>query len=561
MRRISTATLSNQNISAALLVLTHTATADRDIFVRIFLDQIAGSGTYNVIRTMQRGGAGAEYQAANFANIVNAGITNLFIPIGLTPMLNTDVLRVYVLGLGGDTATPDIIVEVWEQDYLRPITAGQFLTVVDASGRVDLGEWLGVAPDALYTGKVQVNTMLWNNGSIPASAVSGVPKVDVTYWIGIAPATPAVAGVPTTNTQYWRGSLPNALVSGDVPAADSAGTTTLVSRLTSTRAGYLDLINTINSAVAVIDGIVDSILLDTATLPSDPADQSLLTASISATQSAITAQTDIIKAKTNNLPASPAATGAQMDLVAAPNATAVTAIQAGLATAANQTTILNRLGAWTGTGVNTVLGAFRATVSKAVSLPSDLTFGGLTYDNTTDALEALRDRGDAAWITGSGGDSAAAIADAVWDEAKVGHVAAGSFGERVNADVTAISTDTTAANNAESFFDGTGYAGTGNTIPTVTTLTNAPSDSAGTTTLLSRLSDLRAGYLDALAGFGSTLLVALQALARKDIDSPDLAGTFDSATDSQEALREKLDTLASAAPDEVNFTINELDVE
>src|SRR3972149_5391036 len=39
---------------------------------------------------------------------------------------------------------------------------------------------------------------------------------------------------------------------------------------------------------------------------------------------------------------------------------------------------------------------------------------------------------------------------------------------RVN--VTQISGDTTAADNAEAFFDGTGYAGTGNTIPTVTTV-------------------------------------------------------------------------------------------
>lgn len=38
-------------------------------------------------------------------------------------------------------------------------------------------------------------------------------------------------------------------------------------------------------------------------------------------------------------------------------------------------------------------------------------------------------------------------------------------------DVAAISADATAANNAESFFDGTGYAGTNNVIPTVTTLT------------------------------------------------------------------------------------------
>ena len=38
-------------------------------------------------------------------------------------------------------------------------------------------------------------------------------------------------------------------------------------------------------------------------------------------------------------------------------------------------------------------------------------------------------------------------------------------------DINSISDDAPAANNAEAFFDGTGYAGTGNVIPTVTTLT------------------------------------------------------------------------------------------
>jgi hypothetical protein len=44
-------------------------------------------------------------------------------------------------------------------------------------------------------------------------------------------------------------------------------------------------------------------------------------------------------------------------------------------------------------------------------------------------------------------------------------------GNRASADVAAISGDTAAAANCESFFDGTGYAGTNNVIPTVTTLT------------------------------------------------------------------------------------------
>ncbi len=42
----------------------------------------------------------------------------------------------------------------------------------------------------------------------------------------------------------------------------------------------------------------------------------------------------------------------------------------------------------------------------------------------------------------------------------------------VGIDVAKLSGDSTAADNAEAFFDGTGYAGTGNVIPTVTNLTN-----------------------------------------------------------------------------------------
>jgi hypothetical protein len=67
----------------------------------------------------------------------------------------------------------------------------------------------------------------------------------------------------------------------------------------------------------------------------------------------------------------------------------------------------------------------------------------------------------------------AIVADAVWDEARAGHATAGSFGEYVYGDMVRISSDATAADNAEAFFDGTGYAGTGNTIPTVTSVTGA----------------------------------------------------------------------------------------
>jgi hypothetical protein len=74
----------------------------------------------------------------------------------------------------------------------------------------------------------------------------------------------------------------------------------------------------------------------------------------------------------------------------------------------------------------------------------------------------------------------------------------GSVSATVNANVTQISGDSTAADNAESFFDGTGYAGTGNTIPTVTTLTNLPAITANWLTAAGIAADAGAELADAV---------------------------------------------------------------
>lgn len=63
------------------------------------------------------------------------------------------------------------------------------------------------------------------------------------------------------------------------------------------------------------------------------------------------------------------------------------------------TTLLARIGAFTGSGVNTVLGMFKALLSKTASTPSDV---GGTFSAATDSTEAIRDRGDAAWTTATG---------------------------------------------------------------------------------------------------------------------------------------------------------------
>lgn len=86
-----------------------------------------------------------------------------------------------------------------------------------------------------------------------------------------------------------------------------------------------------------------------------------------------------------------------------------------MATATNQTTILNRIGAFTGTGVNTILGFFKALLSKAATLPTDV---GGTFDPAADSTEAIRDRGDATWGAGTV-PTANQIADEVYDSGRV----------------------------------------------------------------------------------------------------------------------------------------------
>lgn len=61
-------------------------------------------------------------------------------------------------------------------------------------------------------------------------------------------------------------------------------------------------------------------------------------------------------------------------------------------------------------------------------------------------------------------------------------IPAALVGGRIDANVGAISSDATAADNAEAFFDGTGYAGTGNVIPTVTTVSGNVNGSVGSVT-------------------------------------------------------------------------------
>jgi hypothetical protein len=75
--------------------------------------------------------------------------------------------------------------------------------------------------------------------------------------------------------------------------------------------------------------------------------------------------------------------------------------------------LIARLGAWTGTGVNTLLGAFKALLSKVASTPSDI---GGTFDPAADSTEAVSEavalvKVDTAATLGQTGTTGVLLAD------------------------------------------------------------------------------------------------------------------------------------------------------
>jgi len=99
-----------------------------------------------------------------------------------------------------------------------------------------------------------------------------------------------------------------------------------------------------------------------------------------------------VKAKTDNLPASPAATGDKMDIVNAPNATAITAIQSGLATASALSAVDSNVTSTKST-VDTNLDAqvsTRASQSSLNSAAGDITSIKSTVDTNLDATVSSR---------------------------------------------------------------------------------------------------------------------------------------------------------------------------
>lgn len=173
-RLLETDSLSNQNITSALAIGAYTATATRMLFIRVLADQVAGNGDYVVYATLQVGGAGSAYRLIPITTAAAAsGVTAIgAISIGI-PVDSGDVVTVYLTGLAGDNANPDTRVDFYENDYLRPTTAGRRLDV-SATGEAGLdfdNIKAATAPTTLTNITVPTVTTLTNGVSVAAGGI------------------------------------------------------------------------------------------------------------------------------------------------------------------------------------------------------------------------------------------------------------------------------------------------------------------------------------------------------------------------------------------------------
>mgnify|MGYP001209447883 CR=1 FL=1 len=105
---LETDTGTNVDISAATAVGAYTANGDKLIMVDVSIDAVAGNGDYVMYVTRQIGGSGSAYVILPKTTMTAAsGETAISGQSGWITVRNGDVLTCYVVGLAGDTSTPD----------------------------------------------------------------------------------------------------------------------------------------------------------------------------------------------------------------------------------------------------------------------------------------------------------------------------------------------------------------------------------------------------------------------------------------------------------------------
>lgn len=275
---LQTSTISNQNISSALLVGTYTATRElSSLKINVMLDQIAGNGDYTVYLTRQLAGAGSAYKSAVTTIAAASGVTSL-VATSLEIAVNSgDVVKVYVTGLAGDTTTPDITCEfftaaAWDYATATLTVAGTIGKLV-ADGVAAFNTMialfsgayrftaaaLGLSPistatvaitsttaRAIANGDASITTYSTFEQAFTSTITADLSSANVTYAIKLSASDLDPAAIllidKTTGLKYVNGAAPVAPVvagSGSITIGGSSGAWTITVRAESAVTGLL----------------------------------------------------------------------------------------------------------------------------------------------------------------------------------------------------------------------------------------------------------------------------------------------------------------------------------
>ncbi len=112
---LSTDTLTNQNISASLLTGSWTATRGTSVFARLFAASLVGAANYTAFGTLQRAGTSYIYRMLPFTTAsADTGVQHICLTTIEIPISNTDIFKTYIVGASTDTASANLITEIWE---------------------------------------------------------------------------------------------------------------------------------------------------------------------------------------------------------------------------------------------------------------------------------------------------------------------------------------------------------------------------------------------------------------------------------------------------------------
>jgi len=234
--------------------------------------------------------------------------------------------------------------------------------------------------------------------------------INAAQWLGTACAAPTTAGVPEVDVTFIGGVAQSLADLKDLVDTGYNPTTHAIV-LVDTCTANTDMVGTNSAALASVLGaaVGASISADIAAIP-----LTAMRGTDSAALASVCTEARLAELAAANLPADVDTLKTYCDILdhATNGLAAIKAEVEGIGGVAMRGTDSAALEATLTTMKQKVAGAF---------------------DRETDSLEAIRDRGDVAWITGGGGaaPTAAEVADAVLDEVVADHTDSGSVGEKL----------------------------------------------------------------------------------------------------------------------------------